>query len=323
MSDIYPLKLKASFNTADKTGIKISKLYNNKSHYFNKLTLVSGVEEESSMVENGYLAENTLDELIEVYMGDLVGDKVYEKFGNEFPLSISLNETTSKSDLLVHPNDKYAKEKHKAYGKEKFIHFIDTEGAEGIDIGFNQELTRDMMSNSLKNKNLSSVLNHEQIEDGDSYYIPAGRVYSIGASALYLDIQQNSDIDYHLYDFVAESQNSEDLKYAMDIIDFSFEKKYKSSSYAKPEQTVELARCDSFTTNVLEISSEMEIDLRDLDSFSIYICIEGRAHLFNENCDAIELKAGDTVLVPASNNNVIIKPVEKSKFIEVFSEQLN
>ncbi|MDE7374231.1 MAG: mannose-6-phosphate isomerase, partial [Odoribacter sp.] len=77
---------------------------------------ISGVQDNVSVVSEGALAENTLEELIEIYMGDLVGDKIYEKFGVEFPLLLKFIDARDYLSIQVHPDDATAKERHNAYG---------------------------------------------------------------------------------------------------------------------------------------------------------------------------------------------------------------
>ena len=78
---------------------------------------LSGVEGDESIVSNGLLEGNTISELIEVYMSDLLGEKVYEKFGLEFPLLVKYIDASDVLSIQVHPNDELARERHDAYGK--------------------------------------------------------------------------------------------------------------------------------------------------------------------------------------------------------------
>ena len=89
---------------------------------------LSAVEGDISVVSNGYLAGNDLEELIEVYMEELVGEKVYEKYGLEFPLLIKLIDANDDLSIQVHPNDTIAKERHGAFGKtEMWVALDDSE----------------------------------------------------------------------------------------------------------------------------------------------------------------------------------------------------
>jgi mannose-6-phosphate isomerase len=88
---------------------------------------ISAVQDSVSEIANGYLAGNTLEELIEVYMGDLVGDSIYEKHGVEFPLLIKLIDAQDVLSIQVHPDDEYAAKNHHAYGKTEMWYVISAE----------------------------------------------------------------------------------------------------------------------------------------------------------------------------------------------------
>ena len=97
---------------------------------------ISGVQENISVESNGFLKENTLEELIEVYMGDLVGEKVYEKFGTEFPLLIKFIDANDNLSIQVHPNDELALERHDAFGKTEMWYVVQADHGSILISGF-------------------------------------------------------------------------------------------------------------------------------------------------------------------------------------------
>ena len=141
---------------------------------------ISGVQDNVSVVSEGPLADNTLQELTEVYMGDLVGDKIYEQFGVEFPLLIKYIDACDDLSIQVHPNDAVAKERHNAYGKTEMWYVVDADPDAQLLMGFNKDTDKSEYLTKLHNNTLPEILNTEKVKKGDCFFIPAGTVHAIG-----------------------------------------------------------------------------------------------------------------------------------------------
>jgi len=283
---------------------------------------VSAVEDSVSEVANGYLAGNTLEELIEVYMGDLVGDSIYEKFGVEFPLLIKLIDAQDVLSIQVHPDDEYAEKNHHAYGKTEMWYVISAEEDSEIITGFKKDVTREEYLQSLSNGNLKNLLNIEKAKVGDVYYIPAGRVHAIGKGVLLAEIQQTSDITYRIYDWDRVDSNGKPRELhndlALDVIDFSA---IVDAKWTKPDvvnKTAELASCPYFTVNRLTFTNSIKRNYDLLDSFVIYMCLEGEASIIYGKEKSERIVKGETVLIPAELKDVILKPNTKCQLLEIF-----
>lgn len=281
---------------------------------------ISGVEGDISMVQNGFLAGNSLQELAEVYMGDLLGDRIYEKFGLEFPLLIKYIDASDVLSVQVHPGDKLAKERHKSYGKTEMWYVIDSDQGELI-AGFNRELDREQYQKIFQEGRLKEILNHEDVAPGDVYYMPAGRVHAIGAGVLLAEIQQTSDVTYRIYDWdrTDEQGNPRELHtdLALDAIDFSFHTSYKTPYQGLLNNTVNVADSPFFTTSVIQLDQPVEKDFNMIDSFVIYLCTEGAAGITYPG-GAESIRKGETVLIPAELKNLAIVPTEATTLLEVY-----
>lgn len=283
---------------------------------------LSGVEGNVSVVSNGYLAGNTLEELIEVYMGDLVGDQVFETYGIEFPLLIKFIDANDDLSIQVHPDDKMAKERHNAFGKTEMWYVMQADPGSKLQSGFSQEVDQDKYLFKLEHNELADILNFEEVTAGDVFFIPAGRVHAIGKGILLAEIQQTSDVTYRIYDYDRRDNegNPRELHtdLALDAIDYTLHSAYKTSYEPKPNESVELVSCNYFTTNVLDVNERIEKDYNVLDSFVIYICLDGQLQVETESGSETVHK-GDTVLIPASIENVRLNPVSSTvKLLEVY-----
>ncbi|MFA8434360.1 MAG: type I phosphomannose isomerase catalytic subunit [Marinifilaceae bacterium] len=283
---------------------------------------ISGVEGDISVVSNGFLAENDLQELVEIYMGELVGDKVYEQFGMEFPLLIKFIDANDVLSIQVHPDDELSKERHQAYGKTEMWYVIEADKGSELIVGFNQEVDRKKYVEKLEAGKLEEILNNEPVTAGSCFFIPAGRVHAIGKGILLAEIQQTSDVTYRIYDWnrTDAEGNSRELHtdLALDAIDYSYEKKYRSDYQPVANQSTELVRCPYFTTNLIELDHEIEKDYYNLDSFVIYMCLEGGMEIDYGQEEKVCVQKGESVLIPAVLSNLKLTPQEKSKILEVY-----
>lgn len=283
---------------------------------------ISGLEGDISVVKNGFLAGNDLEELIEVYMGELVGDKVYDQFGIEFPLLIKFLDASDNLSVQVHPDNEFALEKHKAYGKTEMWYIVETEKNAELLLGFNQAMNKNLFLDSIQNGNLPDFLNKEKAEADSCYLIPSGRIHAIGKGVLLAEIQQTSDINYRIYDWERRDAqgNSRELHLdlAKEALDYTFEKKHRTDFESKINESTELIRCPFFTTQILEFNKPIENDYFNLDSFVIYICLDGACILQIEGEESVSLSKGETVLIPASIKSLHLVPSQKTKVLEVF-----
>lgn len=268
---------------------------------------ISGVQGDVSVVENGDLAGNSLEELVEVYMGDLAGDRIYEKYGVEFPLLVKFIDACDRLSIQVHPDDEMARKRHNSYGKTEMWYVVDAEPGASLYVGFNRTVTREEYMEAVAGGTLPSLLKEEKVKRGDSFFIPAGTIHAIGKGVLIAEIQETSDITYRVDDWgrVDSNGNSRELhtELALDAIDFRAPHDLRSEPVAVPNQVVPVEECEYFTTNLLRVEDSVERDYSSLDSFVIYVCLEGELSVcYSEG--SVAVKKGETVLVPAQEDNI-------------------
>jgi mannose-6-phosphate isomerase len=281
---------------------------------------LSGVTGDISVVDNGFLAGNNLQELVEVYMGDLVGDGIYEKFGLEFPLLIKFIDARDILSIQVHPDDTLAKSRHNSFGKTEMWYIIESDQGQLIS-GFNREMDQAKYLEHFNGGTLKDILNYEQVSAGDIFFMPAGRIHAIGSGVLLAEIQQTSDITYRIYDWdrVDDQGNPREMHtdLALDAIDFKFHKDYKTHYQVPDNSTVTAVDCPYFTTGVIRFNQPVEKDFNMIDSFVIYMCMEGSAGISYPG-GVEQIKKGETILIPAELKNLAIIPAEPSTLLEVY-----
>lgn len=283
---------------------------------------ISAVEEHISVVSNGTLAGNDLQELIEVYMGDLVGDHIYEKFGMEFPLLIKFIDAHDDLSIQVHPDDKTAKERHNAYGKTEMWYMVDAAPDASLILGFNKPTDAPEYLRLLHQQKLTELLHIEPSRKGDCFFIPAGLVHAIRKGCFIAEIQQTSDITYRIYDYDRHDANGNTrelhTELATDVIDYSHHPTHKVSYTPKDNQSVKLVECPYFTTSLFTFTRPTDRDYITLDSFVIYMCLEGRFTITAPDVEPVTVSRGETVLIPAALKNLTLHPDDFTQVLEIY-----
>ncbi len=324
MNTLYPLKFQPIFKDKiwggrkikDVLGMDFGKLPN-----CGEVWVVSGVEGNPTLVKNGFLAGNELNELVSVYMGDLVGDEVYEKYGDEFPLLIKYIDANDWLSIQVHPDDELAAKRKIGRGKTEMWYIMEAEKGAELISGFSKKVDKETYQKYLNEGKIKDILNFEKVENGDVFFIPAGRVHALGPGILLAEIQETSDTTYRIYDWdrIDASGMKRELHTAeaLDAIDFEVAGDYKTHYKPKKNETVSLVQCPQFTTNLLEYNQPLSKDFEELDSFVIYMGIEGSSVLKWEGGEE-KIALGDAVVIPNVINTVELRPEGKAKLLEVY-----
>jgi len=282
---------------------------------------LSHVKNNVSIVANGALKGKSLEELIETYKGKLVGEKVLARFGTTFPLLIKFIDAHAPLSVQVHPDDALAKKRHNSFGKTEMWYVVRATRGAYLYSGFARLTTPEEYVRSLDDDTFIDYLQRYEVKPGDVFFLPAGRVHAIGAGCFIAEIQQTSDITYRIYDYNRKDANGNPrelhTELAKDAIDYKVYPDYKSD-YIPGQQPVQtLVSCPYFTTNLIEGKKGGVIQTAHPDSFSIYIGLEGNTLLTDANGFSIELRQGETALLPAENSLTSLTFNENGKLLEV------
>jgi mannose-6-phosphate isomerase len=187
--------------------------------------------------------------------------------------------------------------------------------------GFNQKVDKELYLKKFNAGELTEILNKETVKADDVFFLPAGRVHTIGKGLLIAEIQQTSDITYRIYDFdrVDDKGNKRELhtEEALDAIDYNFYEDYKTPYKAVVNQPVALVSCPYFTTNVLNFTKETARDYSNLDSFVIHVCLEG-SYILKYGVEEIPMNIGDCILIPATTDKVVLNTNKSFKILESY-----
>ena len=270
---------------------------------------LSGVSGNISEVQNGELKGTNLQELLRSYGTELLGKRVSELYGKDFPLLFKFIDAREDLSVQLHPDDDLAGSRHNSYGKTEMWYIVDTDPEARLIIGFNGDMNQQRYQRSLSEGNLTETLNSEKINPGDAFFIAPGTVHAIGGGTLLAEIQQTSDITYRIYDWdrpdVDGNMRELHTDLALDAIDYNAPKA-KLEYDDEDNSIVRLCTSDYFETNKLKLTKPLHRDTSGLDSFRVYMCVEGDV-LIETAGSAVSLSIGETVLIPASIDKIILK----------------
>ncbi|WP_281756447.1 type I phosphomannose isomerase catalytic subunit [Neptunitalea chrysea] len=271
---------------------------------------LSAVPGDISEVSNGALANTSLQALIDEYNEALLGKKVYERFGNEFPILIKFIDAKQDLSIQVHPNDALAKERHNSFGKTEMWYIMQADEGSELIVGFNKNVTKEEYQKHLDDNTVTDLMNYEKVTEGDTFFINTGKIHAIGAGIMLAEIQQTSDVTYRVYDFNRKDKegNLRELhtEMALDAIDYEKKDDFKVAYSKEPNACGTMVDCPYFTTNYWNITETTVIEVKERDSFTIFMCTKGEATI-SSPAGSIEIKRGETVLLPANSETITIE----------------
>ena len=323
MTQLYPIKFNTIYKDKIWGGQKINTyLHKNFGDLPNcgETWELSGVKGNVSTAANGELTGKSLTELIETYRAELVGKSVYERFGNDFPLLIKFIDANEDLSIQVHPDDELAQKRHQSFGKTEMWYVLQADPGATLISGFSQNVDESIYLNKLNSGKINDILNKESVKAGDVFFLPAGRVHTIGKGLLIAEIQQTSDITYRIYDFDRVDDKGEKRELhteeALAAIDYNFYPSYKSSYADTPNQANKVVECDYFSTNLIVLNDRIERNYTAIDSFKILICVDGSCTIQVDQ-HITEITLGECVLIPA-NINTLALYAKNAKLLETY-----
>ncbi|MDE6870951.1 MAG: class I mannose-6-phosphate isomerase [Bacteroidales bacterium] len=314
---------------------------------------------EDSVVSEGWLAGNTISELMETYIERITGEDIYQYYGRQFPLLVKFLDINDRLSVQVHPDDEIAEQRYDALGKSEIWYVLDAAPGSKVYMGFKREVSAQELYDRCHNGTVEEILNVIYPKKGDAIYIKPGTVHSADGGLLIAEIQESSDLTFRLYDWGREfnpaTARQMHLEEAIDLIDY---RAFDESQYIKgplwkdsgedchcahdgahqhghghsheDEIVRKLVQSREFTVNELKVSDPLHIYTEKFGRFIIYICIEGEITIQVPASDGKggsrmenwHLKKGETVLIPADMPDFFIVPVDRaSRVLEAMVEK--
>ncbi|WP_163859765.1 type I phosphomannose isomerase catalytic subunit [Paenibacillus elgii] len=257
----------------------------------------------TTTVANGELAGMGLDQIREQYGSEFFGSKGFSEKNGRFPLLIKLLDCQDDLSVQVHPNDHYERLPQGELGKTEMWYILDAKPGAKIIYGLKDGVTREQLTEAIKQNRILDCLNEVTAEAGDSFYIPAGTVHALGAGVLVAEIQQNSDSTYRLYDYdrLGLDGKPRELHIEDSLNVIAYEN--SGATYMKTNLNVSgewltLARSPFFVTEKGRVEGQWPLQTSP-ESFVIHIICEGTGSIRWADGE-LNVKPGECYLLPAN-----------------------
>ena len=281
---------------------------------------ISGVKGNETVVSEGEFKGKKLNELVDELKGKLVGEANYKRFGNDFPLLIKFIDARQELSIQVHPTDELAQKRGKLRGKTEMWYIMDSDENAKLRAGMKEKITPEQYKQMVENDTITEAIAEYKVKEGDCFFLPAGRIHSIGTGCFLAEIQQTSDVTYRIYDFKRKDKdgNYRELhtEEAAECIDYNVEPNYRTEYTPVKNEGVGLVECPYFTTAVYDLNEPMTLDYSELDSFVILIGLKGSGEITDNEGNTTTLCEGETILIPATTSEV--KVTGNIKFLETY-----
>ncbi|MGN0190150.1 MAG: type I phosphomannose isomerase catalytic subunit [Candidatus Cryptobacteroides sp.] len=289
--------------------------------------------EQDSVVSGGWLAGNTIGEIMETYLDRISGESAYSWFGRQFPLLIKFLDIHQKLSVQVHPDDEVAAQRYDSLGKAEIWYIIEAKPDAKIYMGFRKPTSAQEFYDACKAGTAQELLNVIHPKAGDAIFIRPGTVHAAEGGILVAEVQESSDMTFRLYDWGRENNPATarkmHLEEAIDLINYD---RYDPSDYmpagsVKSDDGVEfpLVQCSQFSVSRLDLKAALRISPEHYGSYIIYICLNGAAAINvpkvpveddskavaafgTPAMDIYPVRKGETVLVPADMPDFYLVP---------------
>ncbi len=327
--EIYPLKFHEIFKEKIWGGRRLESCLG-KSIPKNKLIgeswEIADHGKDISIVKNGMLKGENLKKLIKNFKKEIIGKDVKLSRGGRFPLLFKYIDAFQKLSIQVHPDDEYAYlNERDETGKTEAWYVIWAKPGAQLVCGLKEDVNRNILKEAIKSKKIEDCLNYITINKEDLIFIPPCTVHTIMGDVILAEIQQNSDLTYRIYDWgrIDKYGKSRELHIdkALDVIDFSLVRNYKIEPLSiniNGNIINYLIVCEKFAIELCEITGVYKLNC-DGSKFYILSVLEGNGEIFYEeefesklgSINTVNIKKGETVLLPASLGKTLVKTTDK------------
>jgi mannose-6-phosphate isomerase len=293
---------------------------------------ISDRDKEQSVVRYGPLKGKTLRQLIEAHGEALLGSRAAHR-GERFPLLIKLLDARERLSLQVHPPSNKASQLG-GEPKTEMWYVLEADPRAHLIAGLKRGFTRDAIVQALdqhKDRLADSIpvfdacAHRFPVSAGDAFFVPSGRLHAIDAGLVLIEVQQNSDTTYRVYDWGRVGLDGKPrelhVRQSLESIDFQDVAPAKQRpllDYSGVNGLARLVECDEFCVHKLILRNVWN-DRCDGGSFHILAGAEGESGVVTPDGQQSILKPGEFVLLPAALGYYSVAPVtENAAVLKVF-----
>lgn len=285
---------------------------------------VSAVPSSISIVANGAYAGEDLISVIEKDPAKILGAAVNAKYDGQLPLLVKFLDAKKDLSIQVHPNDELAMREHGKKGKSEMWYIIKADEGAHLYAGFKKQIAPEEYRQRVADGTIVEVLADYQVKTGDVFYLPAGRVHSIGGGIMLAEVQQTSDLTYRIFDYNRPGLDGKPrelhTELAAKALDYHVEENYRTEYSKTSDQALQIMDTPHFSVQVIDLTKPMHRDMMEYDSFIIMMCMEGECKIqVHSTGDEIVVNEGNSTLIPASIADYDVIPIHgTSRILEAF-----
>lgn len=319
-SPLYPLKFKPQFFEKIWGGDVIPRWCSNapKGHQaIGEVFCLSGLNNQCSIISHGPLAGKSINELVANYQEELLGKQVYASHTKQFPLLIKIIDAAKDLSIQVHPDDKLAHSLDLPNGKNEMWYILQAKGEALITTGFNEASNPKKLKAYIQDNSLLQHLNQSPAKAGDAFYIPSGKIHTIGAGNTLVEVQQSSDTTYRIYDYDRRDDQGNPRELHLDMAMKALDFEDTDTGKLPEKNTPELLKSPYFSINKQKHTANKTLNYSPLDSFVVLFNI-GDIFELNYQGETICINKMETVLIPACIQEIELIITTEASYLEIF-----
>lgn len=287
---------------------------------------------EDSMVAEGWLAENSIGDIMETYLERVVGEGVYGYYGRQFPVAVKFLDIKGEMPVHVHPDDEVAEQRYDALGGKELWYITEAEDDAKIFLGFGSEVSAQELYESCLEGSVRKLMKVIRPKKGDVLVIEPGLVHSASGHLKIAVVKESSELPFRLSSGPEEGTESAcgHLAEAMDFI------VYRSYAVAegtntdnaaddhgkgagRNDVTARLLESPEFDVSKLVLKDPIHSSSEQETGYILYIGIEGETSFQipvtgpdgKKGMEEYRLKKGEVMLVPAEVTDFFALPVDR------------
>ena len=255
---------------------------------------------EESRVVGGECAGRTVAELAAEYGEQFLGRKVFESYGTRFPLLVKLLDCADWLSVQVHPNDEQARRLvgPGEFGKTEAWSFIEAEPGATIYAGVRRGTSKEALEEAIRGGRVLEVAEQLEVKAGETVYIPAGTLHSLGPGLLLYEVQQSSDTTYRVYDWdrPASAGRKLHVEESVEVTDPRSVAAVRPAPELKGTAAVAALVCPYFRLDVVRVGEEVLDEENGDETFQLLTVTEGAVEVSSDG-EALRLSKYETALV--------------------------
>ncbi|HYG99304.1 MAG TPA: type I phosphomannose isomerase catalytic subunit [Terriglobales bacterium] len=311
MSDLYPLLMKPYFDPRPWGARDLAPIYDFHVHPGEESIGEVWLTWDNCEVANGPLAGTKLGDLCKRFRRDLVGTAARET--DRYPLLIKFLFPQDKLSVQVHPDDATAQKQGQPCGKTECWYVVQAEDRAEIALGLKTGTSREEFERSIAENRAEELLNWMKPKAGEMIFVDAGTVHTLGAGAIILETQQNSDITYRLYDYGRPRE--------LHVKDGIAAMKESTAAGVVPATPIgpgheRLVSSECFVVEKSSLSEPRTFRTQPGRSAQNLVAVDGCAAVETPGAQPVLFQRGEAIVIPAGISEFTVRPQWQVEFLK-------